>query len=263
VCVSGGGLIFFRVSDGIHVSSYGSASQSITDQDLYPLFPHESSDSGTSVPQPVTRGGITVYPPDDSQPQAQRFSINGQFMYYDFIGLVDGAPHTLVYDINNHGWIWDIYTPPVTIHAPNDGQSQQGVLVGCNDFSVRQMASSGTEIITGTVATPAIGGVGYQHVGEMIVEYSANSTVTLTSYPADEGNGSYGFTAITLPSTSGQLTKYWLRPSANKWKLLVFQFSSASPFVLNFEGFCAKTKSWGSSGSYLPIQPFAGSGGEG
>jgi hypothetical protein len=141
VCVSGGGLIFFRVNDGIHVSSYGSASQSISDDSLYPLFAHESSDSGTSVPQPIIRGGITIYPPDDSQPQAQRFSINGQFMYYDFIGLGDGAPHTLVYDINNHGWIWDTYTPPVTIHAPNDGQSQQGVLTGCSDFSVRQMAS--------------------------------------------------------------------------------------------------------------------------
>ena len=140
VCVSGGGLIFFRVSDGIHVSPYGSASKSITDQDLYPLFPHESSDSGTSVPQPITRNGITIYPPDDSQPDAQRFSTQGQLVYYDFVDVTN-APRTLVYDIENHGWIWDVYTPPVTIHASNEGQSQQGVLAGCNDFSVRQMAS--------------------------------------------------------------------------------------------------------------------------
>lgn len=119
------------------------------------------------------------------------------------------------------------------------------------------------ETATAIVATPAIGGVGYQHVGELVVEYSTNATVTLTSYPADEGNGSYGFAPITLPSTSGQLTKYWLRPSANKWKLLIFQFSSVSNFVLNFEGFCAKTKSWGSSAAYVPVQPFGGAGGEG
>jgi hypothetical protein len=140
VCVSGGGLIFFRVSDGIHVSSYGSASQSITDQDLYPLFAHESSDSGTSVPQPVTRGGITIYPPDDSQPSKQKFSTQGQLVYYDFVDVTN-TPRTLVYDIENHGWIWDVYTPPVTIHSDNTGQSQQGVLTGCSDGTVRQMAS--------------------------------------------------------------------------------------------------------------------------
>jgi hypothetical protein len=119
------------------------------------------------------------------------------------------------------------------------------------------------ESATATVASPAIGGRGYQHVGELVIEYSTNATVTLTSYPADEGNGSYGFAAITLPSTSGQLTKYWLRPSANKWKLLVFQFSSASNFVLNFQGTVALQKSWGDSGPYTPIPIFGGAGGEG
>jgi len=262
VCVSGGGLVFFRVSDGIHMSNYGSTSVSITDDSLYPLFAHESSDSGTSGPQAITRNGVTIYPPDDSQPQAQRFSTSGQFMYYDYLDT-SSTPRTLVYDIDAHGWIVDVYTPPPTIHASNDGQSKQGVLVGCNDGTVRQLTSSGTETITGIVATPAIGGIGYQHVGELVVEYSTNSTVTLTSYPADEGNGSYGFSPITLPSTGGVLTKYYLRPSANKWKLLVFQFSSTAPFQLNFQGFVAKTRSWGASAEYIQILPFGGAGGEG
>jgi hypothetical protein len=119
------------------------------------------------------------------------------------------------------------------------------------------------ESATAIVATPAIGGVGYQHCGELVVEYSTNSTIDLTCYPADEGNGSYGFVPITLPSTNGQLTKYFLRPSANKWKLLVLQFSSTTPFVLNFQGLVAMVKDWGSGGPYKPMQPFAGQGGEG
>ena len=119
------------------------------------------------------------------------------------------------------------------------------------------------ETATAIVATPAIGGVGYQHVGEMICEYSSSNTISLTSYPADEGNGSYGFSPITLPSTGGVLTKYFFRPSANKWKLLVFQFTSTVPFQINFQGFCAKTKSWGSSAAYVPTLPFGGAGGEG
>ena len=119
------------------------------------------------------------------------------------------------------------------------------------------------ESITAIVATPAIGGRGFQHVGEMVAEYSCTSTVTLTCYPADEGNGSYGPVQITLPATGGLLTKYFFRPSANKWKLLVFQFSGTVPFILNFEGFCAMCRDWGSSEPYKPIQPFAGNGGVG
>jgi hypothetical protein len=154
VCVSGGGKIYFRVDDGIHISIYGSASKSITDEDLYPLFPHENEDGGTSTPQPVTIAGYTIYPPNDSLPESQRFSWQNGYMYYDYIGT-DSNPHTLVFDEAAMGWVWDLYTPPATIHAANEGQSAQGVLVGCNDGTVRQMASGGTEVATAVLLTPA------------------------------------------------------------------------------------------------------------
>jgi hypothetical protein len=125
-------VIFFRVSDGIHVSSYGSASQSIS-ENLYPLFEHEGS-----TPQPITRNGFTIYPPNDSLPQLQRFTVVAQWLYYDFVGT-DGNPYTLVYDIDNQAWVLDTYTPPVTIHASDDGISVQGVIVGCSDGTVRAM----------------------------------------------------------------------------------------------------------------------------
>ncbi len=154
VCVSGGGNIFFRVTDGIHVSSYGSASKSVTDEDLYPLFPHESEDGGISIPQPVTIAGYTIYPPDDSRPESQKMYSIGAYVYYDFVGS-DGVEHTLVFDEAAMGWVYDLYTPPVTVHAANDGQSVQGVLVGCNDGTIRQMASEGTEVATAVFLTPA------------------------------------------------------------------------------------------------------------
>jgi hypothetical protein len=141
LCVSGGGNIFFRVTDGIHVSSYGSASKSITDDDIYPLFPHENQDGGTSIPQPVTIAGYTIYPPDDSEPQSQRMYSIGSYVYYDYIGT-DGVAHTLVFDEAAMGWVYDLYTPPVTVHAANDGQSIQGVLAGCSDGLIRQLASA-------------------------------------------------------------------------------------------------------------------------
>jgi hypothetical protein len=97
----------------------------------------------------------------------------------------------------------------------------------------------------------------------MVLEYLSTSTVTLTFYVADEGNDSYAPQAVTLPSTSGQLTKYFFRPSAAKWKLLVAQFSSTVPFVLNFQGAIAYLRPWGSSAEYLPVPIFGGAGGEG
>lgn len=264
VAVEGSGLIFFRVDDGIHLSSGGGASRSITDQDLYPIFPHENEDGGTSVPQPVTRQGVTVYPPDDSQPQKQKFSIINGYLYYDYIGLTDGNPHTLVFDIQAMGWVWDLYTPPATIHATNEGVSQQGVLVGCSDGTIRQLASGGTETGTAIVQTAAIGGTGWQTLGPvLIVEYSSSTAITLTGYAADAGNGSYGPTAITIPSSGGAMTKLKLVCGASKWKLLWFQFSSTAPFQLNLEGFVVQTKDWGSTGAYKEIQPFAENGGGG
>jgi hypothetical protein len=96
-----------------------------------------------------------------------------------------------------------------------------------------------------------------------VVEYSSTSTVTLTFYVADEGNNSYAPQSITLPSTGGQLTKYFFRPSAAKWKLLIAQFSSTVPFILNLQGAIFYLKAWGSQSEYVPTPIFGGAGGEG
>ena len=103
VAVEGGGRIMFRVDDGIHLSPAGLGSKSITDQTLYPLFKHEGS-----TPAPITRNGITVYPPDDTKPEAQSISIVNSFGYYDYIGT-DGNPYTLVYDLEAGAWTLDQY----------------------------------------------------------------------------------------------------------------------------------------------------------
>jgi hypothetical protein len=150
VCVSGGGLIYFRVDDGIHVSSYGSASKSITDSDLFPLFQHENS----APPTAVTIAGYTVYPPDDTQPQKQKFSYQNGFMYYDYVDTSSVA-RTLVFDEQAGGWVYDVYTPTATIHAPDEGQSLGETLLGCSDGTVRLMSSAGTEAATAVLLTPA------------------------------------------------------------------------------------------------------------
>jgi hypothetical protein len=172
VAVTGGGNIYFRVDDGIHISAGGAASQSITDQDLYPLFPHENQDGGTSVPQPVTIAGYTIYPPNDALPQTQRFSYANGFLYYDYLDATS-TPRTLVFDEAAMGWVVDVYTPTVTIHAPNEGQSVQGFLAGCSDGTVRQLASEGTEAATAVFLTRAedFGDTrGIKKIGDLYIE---------------------------------------------------------------------------------------------
>ena len=258
LAVEGGGNIFFRVDDGVHISAGGLSSISITDEMLYNLFPHEGS-----TPTAVVRRGVTIYPPDDSQPQKQKFQIINGYLYYDYFGT-DGNPHTLVFDIAAKGWVWDVYAHPVTSRATNEGQSVQGTLAGCADGTVRQFSSSGTETPTGTVVTPAIGGRGWQHTRQVTVEYSSNANVTLQAFAADAGQGSYGPPTVTLPSTGGQPTKLFQNLGPNKWKFLWFQFQSTDPTTQVFiDGLAVERKDWGSQGGYETVNPFAQSGGFG
>ena len=60
-----------------------------------------------------------------------------------------------MYDLAAKGWVVDVYTPTVTIHAPDEGQSVQGTLTGCSDGTVRLLSSAGTEAATAVLLTPA------------------------------------------------------------------------------------------------------------
>jgi hypothetical protein len=257
LAVTGSGGFYFRVDDGIHYSQGGQGSKSITDETLYPLFSHEGS-----APQAITRNGITIVPPDDTQPELQKFSYQDGYLYYDYVGT-DDNPHTLVFD-EIGGWIYDAYSVPATIHAANEGESVQGILVGCNDGSVRMLESGGTETVTGTVLAAAFGGVGWQGMFQLTVEYESEAAVTLSFVVADEGNGSYAPSSVTLPSTSGSPTKYTFKVSPNKYKLLQMQFQSTDPdLAVYLDGCIAQVRDWGSSGPYRSVNPFTPSGGEG
>lgn len=262
--VTKSGRIFFRVDDGIHVSNAGSASISITDDNLYPLFPHESTGSGTSVPKSITRNGVTIYPPDDSKPEKQRFRYQNGYLYYDHVAT-DGLPHTWVLDERTMAWIWDNYaTSKPTAHAPNEGESQQGTIVGCSDGTVRLLESSATEVVQGLVLSPAIGGEGWMQSYEFTCEYKADSGATVSFVAADAGNGSYAPLSINLGSTGGEITKYTTKVSKSKWKLLQAQFSFTDPtFECYLMGTGLSVKPWGSDKTFTFVPFFGGTGGKG
>ena len=103
----------------------------------------------------------------------------------------------------------------------------------------------------------AAGGVGWQHVRELNVEYISNAPISLV-FAVDTGNGSYAPLPITIPTSNGTQTKLRLTVTPNKWKLLSLGATCPFPFVLFVEGMEIKVRSWGSSDAYRIGQPFGG-----
>lgn len=157
ICTEAGLNVFFRGKDGIYVSEGGAGSTSITDVQLFNLFPHEGV-----VPQPVTLAGTyTVYPPDDNQPEQQKLAFANGYLYYDYVNTLN-TPCTLVFDMAAKGWSVDVYNPTVTVHALEegainaDGSPVNDALVGVSDGTVRRLSGTGTELATSIVATRCI-----------------------------------------------------------------------------------------------------------
>jgi hypothetical protein len=150
ICTEAGKNVFFRGKDGIYVSEGGAGSASITDSQIYNLFPHEGV-----VPQPVVISAFTIYPPDDTQPDAQKLSFANGYLYYDYLSTLN-TPCTLVFDVAAKGWSVDIYSPTVTEHALEEGEDSNDTLVGAADGSVRRLSGTGTEATTSIIATRCI-----------------------------------------------------------------------------------------------------------
>ena len=123
------GFLFLREAD----PNKKSATQ------IYNLFPHSQSET----PSPVVIGGNTVYPPDDTKPNAQTITLVPGYIFYDYQDTT-GVPRTLVYDMEAKGWSVDTYTPTANCHSWAIGNVNQ-ILLGCTDGTVRQFANSGTE----------------------------------------------------------------------------------------------------------------------
>ena len=167
LAVDGGGNVFFRAKDGVYISPGGQGGRSITDEDLFNLFPHEGV-----VPEPVTIGGFTVYPPNDKVPQAQKMNVANGYLYYDYLDATL-TPRTLVFDIAAKGWVVDIYSPQVSVHVLEEGPGINGTLCGCFDGTIRPMVDSSAETATSVILMPCenVGDTrAYKHWGDIYIE---------------------------------------------------------------------------------------------
>jgi hypothetical protein len=203
LCRVGGKAIAYRVSDGISITS-GGPEQSLTDERLYNLFPHEGF-----APQAVAVGPNTVYPPDDTEPQTLTYQSG--YIYYDYTGS-DANPHTLVFDEAAKGWSVDVGSPAFTAHGIDYGSAVSDTVVGCADGSVRVLQAVGTEVATSIVATGADNAGdarALKRVGDVFVKavIQPSNPVTLAFYSGQYASTVSGLLPLSLTG-SGALVSY-------------------------------------------------------
>lgn len=200
---AGGQRIGFRAKDSVRITE-GGASISITDS-IYNLFPH-----GGEQPSTVSVGGQTVYPPDDTKPNAQKIRWSEGYWFYDYQD-VNGTPRTLVYEEVSKGWSVDLGSPQFTAHANVDGQAE-GTYIGCSDGTVRQFVSTGTENVLSVVATGSQNGGearAYKQIGDVYFKGTINAAnpVGVALWLDRYTSNLTGFTPTSLTGT-GALSDY-------------------------------------------------------
>jgi hypothetical protein len=125
-----GPKIWFGAKDGIY-ETVGGEPVSITDADLYPLFPHEGQ-PGEDVNEILT--------PDFSQDSKLRLAYYDKYLYFDYRVTPDGpdgVSRTLVYDTRWAGWFYDEYIVEgevrgVSTHYGDEGLGVHGIFMGAD-----------------------------------------------------------------------------------------------------------------------------------
>ncbi len=112
---------YFLAKDGIYLTAGGLA-EPITDDDLYPLFPHDG------VPGSAANG---YNPPDMTQTTRLRLAYIDGWLYFDYKDT-NGTPQTLAYRRADKSWWPDVYPDGVVCRESATGASVHQMLIGAN-----------------------------------------------------------------------------------------------------------------------------------
>ena len=127
--------VYFLAKDGIYLTTGGGVAVSITDADLYPLFPHD----GVAA---VTTNGYV--PPDMTQPTKLRLAYVQGWLYFDYVDT-NGASRTLRYWPVDKSWWPDVYTPGVGCRLATTGVDERVELLGGTDGTLYTMDGGATD----------------------------------------------------------------------------------------------------------------------
>lgn len=190
MCVGEKG-IYFLTKDGIRVTA-GGESVSVTDSDLYPLFPHEG------IPGQAVNG---YYPPDMTATTSLQLSAQDGYVYFDYLDT-QGTSRTLVFAEDLGAWLPDRYATGVGSRFATTGESEHRMLVGTRDNRLVEVSTTTTDMgvdIACSVRTPSetMGDPRIlKQFGDIMFDGNANSGAGFTVTP-----GYNLYTALATPST--------------------------------------------------------------
>ena len=120
--------VYFWAKDGICATN-GGAAASLTDADLYDLFPHEGVAGQGVQGSSIVRAGITWYAPDYSRAAQFRLSYANKALFADYLDK-NGSQRTLVCDLRTGAWSQDIYgAGAIAITSHYAPEQQAGSLI--------------------------------------------------------------------------------------------------------------------------------------
>jgi hypothetical protein len=122
-CCKDGLQVYFWAKDGICATNGGPFS-SLTDVDLYDLFPHEGVEGQGIQGQNIVRNGVTWWAPDYSRAAQFRLSYVNKMLFADYPDK-SGIQRTLVCDLRTGAWSQDIYAAGAVAMASHYAPEQQ------------------------------------------------------------------------------------------------------------------------------------------
>lgn len=120
ICEVPGFGVAYGDKDGIYLYDGSGAPRSITDEALYPIFPHDG------VVGVATNG---FYPPDYAQTAFLRLSCAYGQIFFDYKDT-QGEYRTLMYDTASNSWWPDVYFTGLLTHYGESGTTAKKLLAG-------------------------------------------------------------------------------------------------------------------------------------
>lgn len=216
----------FLAKDGIFLTTGGGVAKSLTDEDLYPLFPH-GDQPGVAV------NGIA--PPNMANTARLRLSFSDTWLYFDYVDT-NGESHTLAHWFADNSWWFDTSTPGVSARWAEVGSLSHEALIGGSNGSVYTIGGTtddGAAIACSATRVENQTDARVQKLYEdLMVELDAGGSTTVT-VSLGLTNNTVAITPVVQVVTAGRKPYYFnLNPTTMDAFGTNFQMSLAwSPLV--------------------------------
>lgn len=111
-----GAMLYFWSDEGICEASPQGGAKSLTDDDLYNLFPHAGQ-----LGKNVQRNAVIFYAPDYTRAETFRLGIRDGMLFADYQDS-NGLQRVMVCDLARKAWVGDQYNDPIAVHYGTEQQ---------------------------------------------------------------------------------------------------------------------------------------------